>query len=347
MAILAAGRKIAPAVILGNLVALGAGLLVMLALGEVALRVIDLGHPYYSAPELYQPVDDPRLLFEPRPSFDGFSEGVWLTTNSRGLRERDLPLAKPAGTRRIVFVGDSVTFGAGVKDDQPFPRLLEDAVNGSGASPVQGVNTGVVGYNTVQELARLERAGLAYQPDVVVLTFVVNDLLETFSIFDHQYEPTGPLAGPKVWLRRNSHLYRFVQQMYWRLGQEMRRTREGPTEPLRKRDRLDERLATLSEMIRTTRASGASFLLVLYPDNLGDPVSPGPSGERLTVREELERFAAREQVPLVDLTAALGDVRDPRARQYRLREDPHPSPEGHRAIAEALQAPLVDVLTSP
>ena len=107
---------------------------------------------------------------------------------------------------------------------------------------------------------------------------------------------------------------------------------------------MDERLATLAEIARTSRANGANFLLVLYPDNLGDPVSPGPSGERLTVREELERFAAREQVPLVDLTAALGDVRDPRARQYRLREDPHPSPEGHRAIAEALRAPLLAVL---
>jgi lysophospholipase L1-like esterase len=342
---LAAGRKIAPAAILGNLVALGAGLLVMLVLGEVGLRVVGLGHPYYSAPELYRPSDDPRVLFEPRPGFDGFSEGVWLTTNSRGLRERELPPAKPAGTRRVVFLGDSVTFGAGVKDNEPFPRLLEELVNGNGAAgPIETVNTGVVGYNTIQELARLEQAGLPYQPDVVVLTFVVNDLLETFTIFDHQYEPTGLLAGPKIWLRRNSHLYRFVQQMYWRLGQELRRAREGPSEPLRKRDRVDERLATLAEIVRTTRASGARFLLVLYPDNLSDPVSPGPSGERLTVREELERFAAREQVPLFDLTLALGDVRDPRAREYRLREDPHPSPEGHRVIAEALRAPLLDVL---
>jgi lysophospholipase L1-like esterase len=347
VAILAAGRKIAPAAILGNLVALGAGLLVMLVLGEVALRVVDLGHPYYSAPELYLPSDDPRVLFEPRPSFDGFSEGVWLTTNTRGLRERELPLPKPPGTRRVVFLGDSVTFGAGVKDDEPFPRLLETAVNGSGSGPIQTVNTGVVGYNTVQELARLEQAGLPYQPDVVVLTFVVNDLLETFSIFDHQYEPTGLLAGPKVWLRRNSHLYRFAQQMYWRLGQELRRAREGPTEPLRKRERMEERLANLSEIVRTTRANGASFLLVLYPDNLSDPVSPGPSGEHLTVREELERFSAREHVPLYDLTTEFGDVRDPRARRYRLREDPHPSAEGHRVIAEALRAPLLDVLTTP
>jgi lysophospholipase L1-like esterase len=345
VAILAAGRKIAPAALLGNLVALGVGLLVMLALGEIALRVVDLGHPYYSAPELYQPSDDPRVLFEPRPGFSGFSEGVALTTNSRGLRERELPLAKPPGTRRVVFLGDSVTFGAGVKDDELFPRLLERSINGAGGGPIETVNTGVVGYNTIQELARLERAGLPYEPDVVVLTFVVNDLLETFSIFDHQYEPTGAFANVKVWLRRNSYLYRFVQQMYWRLGQEVRRAREGPTEPLRKRDRVEERLETLAEIVAITRANGAGFLLVLYPDNLADPISPGPSGERLTMREELQRFAGREQVPLVDLTDALGDVRDPRARQYRLREDPHPSPEGHRVIAEALQAPLADLLT--
>lgn len=346
MAILAAGRKVAPAAILGNLAALGAGLLVMLVLGEIALRVADLGHPYYSAPEMYRESDDPRLLFEPRANFDGFSEGVPVRTNSQGLRERDLPLTKPAGTRRGVFLGDSVTFGAGVRDDQPYARLLETAVNGTPAGPIQTVNTGVVGYNTIQEQARLEEVGLAYQPDVVVLTFVVNDLLETFTIFDHQYEPTGSLADVKVWLRRNSNLYRFVQNVYWRVGQELRRSREGTTEPLRKRDRLEERLTTLSQIVQETRAHGASFLLVLYPDNLGDPVSPGPSGEKLTMRDELTRFAAREKIPLVDLTDALGDVRDPRARQLRLREDPHPSPEGHRVIAEALRQPLLDVLAA-
>jgi len=344
VAILAGGRKVAPGAAIGNLAALVAGLLVMLLLGEAMLRIVDRGHPYYSAPELYQPSDDPRVLFEPRPNFDGFSEGTWVTTNSRGLRERDLPIAKPSDTRRVLFLGDSVTFGAGVRDGEPYPRLLELDLEAGGGQAVQTINAGVVGYNTIQELGRLDDVGLDYQPDVVVLTFVVNDLLESFSIFDHQYEPTGLLAPAKVWLRRNSNLYRFLQDTYWRVALEARRARDGQTEPLRKRDRLEERLATLAEIVRASRASGAGFLLVLYPDNLDDPVSPGPAGEQLSVREELERFAAREQVPYVDLTAALGDVRDPRAREYRLREDPHPSPAGHRVIAEALRGPLGDLL---
>ena len=125
MAILAAGRKIALSAIPGNLAALVAGLLVMLVLGEIALRVVDLGHPYYSAPELYQPSADPRVQFEPRPRFVGFSEGTNVTTNSHGLRERELPLVKAPGTRRVVFIGDSVTFCPGVRDDQPYARLLE------------------------------------------------------------------------------------------------------------------------------------------------------------------------------------------------------------------------------
>jgi lysophospholipase L1-like esterase len=344
VAILAAGRKIAPRAVLGNLAALAAGLLVMLILAEIVLRIVDLGHAYYSAPELYQPSDDPRILFEPRPNFVGYSEGTSVTTNSHGLRERELPLEKPVGTRRILFLGDSVTFGPGVRDDEPYARQVEALLRTDGAGPVETVNAGVVGYNTIQELGRLDTVGLAYQPDVVVLTFVVNDLLETFSIFDHQYDPTGILAPIKVWLRRNSNLYRFTQNVYWRVAQELRRARDGQTEPLRKRDRLEERLATLDEIVQKTRASGASFLLVLYPDNLDDPVSPGPSGERFTMRQELVRYAERTGIPYVDLSAAIGDVRDPRAREYRLREDPHPSLAGHRVIAEALRRPLLDLL---
>src|SRR5581483_10272033 len=152
VAILAAGRKIVPGAVLrglaGNLAALGFGILVTLILAEIILRVVDRGHPYYSAPELYRPSDDPRVLFEPRPSFNGFSEGTWVTTNSRGLREREFPLEKPAGTRRVLFLGDSVTFGAGVRDDEPFARLLEPDLQADGAGPIQTLNAGVVGYNT-------------------------------------------------------------------------------------------------------------------------------------------------------------------------------------------------------
>jgi lysophospholipase L1-like esterase len=344
VAIIAAGRKIALGRLLGNLTALAAGILVSALLAEVVLRLLGLGHPYYSAPELYRPSADPQLVFEPRPNFEGFSEGTTVRTNSLGLRERELPLDKPPGVVRVLFLGDSVTFGSGVPNDAPFPRVVEAALVDLPGPRVETVNAAVVGYNTTQELARLEAVGPAYRPDVVVVTFVVNDLLDAFSIFDHQYDPTGLFADQKVWLRRNSHLYRFVQNTYWRVAGELRRLRSERAPPLRPRARVEERLGELGAIAEWARANDARFLLALYPDNLDDPVSPGSSGERRSVRQELLGFAERSGHPVVDLSPALGDVRDPRAREFRLREDPHPSPAGHRAIAEALVPPLRSLL---
>ena len=129
VAIIAAGRKITPGTLLRPLAALLLGMVAAVLLAEGVLRLVGLGHPHFSAPELYQVSADPRVLFEPRPSFDGYSEGTRVRTNSRGLRERELPLAPSPGTARVLFLGDSVTFGSGVLAEEAFPRLLETALD--------------------------------------------------------------------------------------------------------------------------------------------------------------------------------------------------------------------------
>jgi lysophospholipase L1-like esterase len=315
-------------------------LVIMVAIAEVGLRAVDLGHPYESEPDSYLRDPDPDVLFVPKPGFRGYSEGTEVAISSQGLRDREYDAAHPPNTTRIVVLGDSVTFGPGVLAEETFSKQLEHRLNGLGdGRRYEVINTGVIGYNTIQERARLERVGLQFQPDVVVLTFVVNDLLDTFSIFDHQYEPGGALAPLKKWLRRNSRLYRFYQNVSWRLEGELRRDPNQP-EPPRDRQRVLEREAEIGRIARISRDNGAKFLMVLYPDNLANLVSPDASGRQVTVRDELVGFAARSGFPTLDLTEALGDVRDPRARVMRLREDPHPSPTGHRAIADALLSSL-------
>jgi lysophospholipase L1-like esterase len=312
----------------------------MVAIAEVGLRAVDLGHPYESEPDSYLRDPDPDVLFVPKPGFRGYSEGTEVAISSQGLRDREYDAAHPPNTTRIVVLGDSVTFGPGVLAEETFSKQLEHRLNGLGdGRRYEVINTGVIGYNTIQERARLERVGLQFQPDVVVLTFVVNDLLDTFSIFDHQYEPGGALAPLKKWLRRNSRLYRFYQNVSWRLEGELRRDPNQPDQP-RDRQRVLEREAEIGRIARISRDNGAKFLLVLYPDNLANLEAPDASGRQVTVRDELVGFAARNGLPILDLTEALGDVRDPRARVMRLREDPHPSPTGHRAIADALLSSL-------
>ncbi len=95
-----------------------------------------------------------------------------VTINARGLRDRAHALAKPAGVRRVVAVGDSFTWGWGVDDGLAWADLLERDL-GPG---VEVVNLGVPGFSTDQELLFLEREGVRYAPDLVLLCFALNDV---------------------------------------------------------------------------------------------------------------------------------------------------------------------------
>ena len=96
--------------------------------------------------------------------------------NNQGFRGADFALAKPAGTFRILCLGDSTTFGWSVADDETYPfqleKLLRERYPGR---PVQVLNLGVTGYTSLQgrELFRSEN----FRPDLVVFAFGPNDRL--------------------------------------------------------------------------------------------------------------------------------------------------------------------------
>jgi hypothetical protein len=103
---------------------------------------------------------------------------VSIRTNGRGLRDRDYPLLKPAGTvRRILVLGDSMTFAEGVESDETYPKLLERALEARyGASRYEIINAAIRGYGNDQELVLFEQLVPAYHPDVALLAFfAVND----------------------------------------------------------------------------------------------------------------------------------------------------------------------------
>lgn len=126
---------------------------------------------------MIRPVQNPRIIYELRPDLSGFFQAKRLTTSSEGFRCRSYPQEKPAGTRRIVGIGDSFMFGNGVGDDDIYmvklERLLEKSTD---QGHWQVINTAVPGYNTVMEVETLMTTGLAYQPDYVIIEFVANDL---------------------------------------------------------------------------------------------------------------------------------------------------------------------------
>ncbi len=125
--------------------------------------------------------DDPRVIYELIPGLrDETFRGHPLAVNPQGFRGPSYPLGRHEGILRIVGIGDSVMFGWGLSESDSFPRQLEHMLR-EGEPPIRAevVNLAVPGYNTAMEVAVLEKAGLAYRPDIVLLQFYENRRLRS------------------------------------------------------------------------------------------------------------------------------------------------------------------------
>ncbi|HEV8722249.1 MAG TPA: SGNH/GDSL hydrolase family protein [Candidatus Binatia bacterium] len=97
-----------------------------------------------------------------------------VSINKLGLRDRELE-RKQDQELRILLLGDSVTFGWGVPIEATFGRRLE-LYWPQKEGPVRTINSGVGGYNTVQEYAFLRSFVDTVEPEMVVLLYVRNDI---------------------------------------------------------------------------------------------------------------------------------------------------------------------------
>src|SRR5439155_1571974 len=87
------------------------------------------------------------------------------------LRGEEIKAEKPANTFRILGIGDSFTFGYGIKDEDTFLHGLQLRLNARppGKRHYETLNAGVGGYNTRDEILYLEHRWLALDPDLYKL----------------------------------------------------------------------------------------------------------------------------------------------------------------------------------
>ncbi len=236
-----------------------ASLAVTLLVIEAAFRIAGVGRRYKSQSiEVEQ--FDARLGWSKRPNvtviFQSSEYRAVETLNSRGLRGPERQIPKPAGTRRILLIGDSYLEGRAVHDDSVVSSILQAKIDelASSVGRVEVVNGGTVGYSTDQELLFFRGEGIRYEPDVAVLLFYLNDvsangldryngdpkprfLLDgtgTLALDGRTLEPRveslaggpallAPTAGVRTWFGLHSHLYRFVRSKGFGPGSPLRR----------------------------------------------------------------------------------------------------------------------------
>lgn len=101
-------------------------------------------------------------------------EPSYVKINSKGFRGPDRPYEKPPGVYRIVIIGDSYIEAFSVPFEKTLSNVLEEDLRSRGY-PLEVVPLGMSNFGTAQELLLLEREGLRYHPDLVVLAFSHND----------------------------------------------------------------------------------------------------------------------------------------------------------------------------
>ncbi len=135
---------------------------------------------------------EPRIAYTLQPRREHTAWQDTFTANELGYRTH--PVAKPPGALRIVFAGDSWTFGMWVSEAESFPARLEALASerAGGPEPVQSWILALPGYNTFNQIAALETFFDRLRPDAVVLGVTTNDVSSSLSVL-----PDGSLGPPR------------------------------------------------------------------------------------------------------------------------------------------------------
>ena len=105
---------------------------------------------------------------------------IHLQTNALGYRNPELDAEK--NRFRILFLGDSITFGDYVQEEETFVRLVENQAALHGQN-WETINAGVGGISLKNEISILYETGLLTRPDVVVVGFYLNDFQESPGVY--------------------------------------------------------------------------------------------------------------------------------------------------------------------
>lgn len=207
----------------------------MLLLAEIALGLVGLGDDEYIKVD---PILGITHLENKWVDFrhEGFSRAK---ISSAGLRDVEHQLAKPAGVKRIAFIGDSKTQALQVNIEDTFVRLVEDSLNAQAGTTeperkkFETINFGMSSYGLVQYFVNFLARVRPYSPDVTVVVYHIFDSTENLPKFGTVTLPAPTLSlnnkdeltvdysfmdgwlysdGAKYmiaseWLRRNSHLF--------------------------------------------------------------------------------------------------------------------------------------------
>ncbi len=149
-----------------------------------------------------------------------------VKTNAYGMRSPEVASQKPENVTRIAIMGDSVSFGMRLDQEEIYPYLLHEILNQNEQANYEVLNFAAPGYTSFQGVKQYGKLTGRFQPDILVLAYGLYDADET-RIADHELysilEQCGLTTEPPTWqpwLERYSSLGHWFLQKKRKLAQE-------------------------------------------------------------------------------------------------------------------------------
>jgi lysophospholipase L1-like esterase len=265
----------------------------------------------------------------PRGYFDE-DNGLTYTVNRYGHRGPDFALPKPRGIYRVLVLGDSFTFGEGVKLEHTFAHRLQETLRREASETIEVINVGVSAWSTDSEITYLEKVALGFEPDLVVVVFVPNDAdyagnLDVGKDFRKSYEPPEFLRG--------SYVLSFV---YATISREIVGSRyiadltEAALSDDANRFKWLRAFTQLTHGRELAASVGSRYAVVVFPFMFqldGDyPLQ--------AIHQRVAELARRESIPHLDLLDAFGG--SDYTSLWVHPSDQHPNERGHEIAARAM-----------
>jgi lysophospholipase L1-like esterase len=256
-----------------------------------------------------------------KPNQDVKRFGHHIHINRWGMRSEDVPDTPARGTTRILFLGDSVTWGGAYEDQSTtFPYLIAGRLSGRQLGAVETLNPSCGGWAPANELGWLKEHG-SYGSQIVVLVINDGDL----------FQPKEADASDRL-IEYPSHRPVFALQELVTRYIIPRLTHKEVRDPGTGQDALDPKVAAASRQavvdeIEAAKASRAKVIVLFTKDDPADKVRPAIPPMRKALRTAAEAHGA-----------LFVDANLTRHSQYF--NGLHPNASGNEAIAEQL-APII------
>lgn len=121
--------------------------------------------------------DDILLRYTYTPNMQIQAGGSDSTVNQFGLWDDEYAIPKPDNVYRVVVLGGSMGNDGNIAFHDRYHAQLEEML--AGAHPdgksIEVINVSCEGYNTLQQVRLLERAGLQYDPDLAIVAYQLSD----------------------------------------------------------------------------------------------------------------------------------------------------------------------------